>query len=1141
MAKISLRAYNREIENLIDHSAIDQAIAHCKQILKFYPKHLDTYRLLGKAYIENQRYAEAADILQRVLSVSPDDFVAQLGMSIIREDEGNLDAAIYSMERAYEIQPSNSAIQDELKRLYGRRDGVEPPKIRLTRGALVRMYVRGELYPQAIAEIRAALSENPDRVDLEIILARIYYLTNRKVEATEICSRLVGKLPYCYEANWLLSEILPGTSRADDVKIYQKRLQELDPYLIHINSTTPKPEDVPDNAIMVEYLDISTMQIDTRETPSWASSAGIQWEGTEPEEEALPEWMNGIGQAESSETLEVAESSIPQDEISEVEDLFPPTIPTQETGLTESPLPDWFEAAGWAVSEGDSTSNPETQGTGLEEENPFIAEAEIPDWLQGMAPSQESPVTEEGERTQWLDELLPGEGELPTDTQPSEPEPTEWLGLPQDGEVTAEGMPPSLDDNTPSGETPSDGLIPGASPDWLEPSSTENEPIIPAELPDWLQGLGVEQEAGEATSSPVDTTIPSWISDLQPQEDNLSSEQTEARQETEMMEAVIDDSIPPFDESETLVEQTTDATSFTDRIFPEEGTVGQIPELEAEQPFITDEQEWMEEQSIPELLSESGVELEPVSGIIEPLGEISEKVEEQPAADQLDEDQTFAWLEALAARQGADAEELLTQPDERPVSPDELAIETPELEQEISPAINNRLSEELITEAVTTTNEVEALIPEEEIFHPQTETIPVDVPVDEPQQIMDQVAEPSLGDVIEFIPIDLDETTEEEPVPSVFDETESVSEPTPESFETTWLPEEPPLDQADTAPTIVHQVEMEESPSEIIQPTPVETPPIPIEEDAFAWLEALAAKQGADEAELLTPTDQRTDIPPSWTTEEEQIPPQAEIPEMENEPDLEPIQQSSNGMIEEPIAEPALDGNDQIPDWLSDISSDETTGSETSETPSIPAAETPQDSSEILQEIPTPEMTLESELMPANAPETGQQIPDWLTHIAEEHETAPAEPSEEIPAWIQNISSEGDQIQENTPAQELETGWLTQEAETQPILDVNDEEYPIRAEKELEEKTEGLDEAQAILHEAQEALWAGDLESALSLYDQLIRSDILLEEVIHDLRDATYRYPVDISIWQTLGDAFAKNNMLQEALDAYSKAEDLIR
>jgi hypothetical protein len=49
------------------------------------------------------------------------------------------------------------------------------------------------------------------------------------------------------------------------------------------------------------------------------------------------------------------------------------------------------------------------------------------------------------------------------------------------------------------------------------------------------------------------------------------------------------------------------------------------------------------------------------------------------------------------------------------------------LEQEISPAINNRLSEELITEAVTTTNEVEALIPEEEIFHPQTETIPVDV------------------------------------------------------------------------------------------------------------------------------------------------------------------------------------------------------------------------------------------------------------------------------------------------------------------------------------------------------------------------------------------------------------------------------
>ena len=94
----------------------------------------------------------------------PDDFVAHVGMSIIRDDEGKLDDAIWHMERAFEDQPSNLAIQSELRRLYGRRDGIEPPKIRLSRDALANMYAQGELFNQAIAEIRAVLAEDPNRL-----------------------------------------------------------------------------------------------------------------------------------------------------------------------------------------------------------------------------------------------------------------------------------------------------------------------------------------------------------------------------------------------------------------------------------------------------------------------------------------------------------------------------------------------------------------------------------------------------------------------------------------------------------------------------------------------------------------------------------------------------------------------------------------------------------------------------------------------------------------------------------------------------------------------------------------------------------------------------------------------------------------
>ena len=73
MAQIGLRVYDREIESMIDRGQIDEAIGHSKHILKEFPKHIETYRLLGKCYLEGQRYIEAADILQRVLSVYPDD------------------------------------------------------------------------------------------------------------------------------------------------------------------------------------------------------------------------------------------------------------------------------------------------------------------------------------------------------------------------------------------------------------------------------------------------------------------------------------------------------------------------------------------------------------------------------------------------------------------------------------------------------------------------------------------------------------------------------------------------------------------------------------------------------------------------------------------------------------------------------------------------------------------------------------------------------------------------------------------------------------------------------------------------------------------------------------------------------------
>src|SRR5574340_441570 len=212
MSKVALRAYCREIESMIEQGQrLDEAVAHCRHILATYPKHLDTYRLLGKAYLESKQHDPAVDIFQRVLVAAPEDFVSHVGMSIIADEQGRLDDAIWHMERAFEVQPSNAAIQAELQRLFGRRDGMEPPKIRLTRGALAHMYVQGELYAQAISEARAVLANDPQRMDMQVLLARAYFRNGQKAEATDVCSALLAVSPYCLDANRLMAEICPGT------------------------------------------------------------------------------------------------------------------------------------------------------------------------------------------------------------------------------------------------------------------------------------------------------------------------------------------------------------------------------------------------------------------------------------------------------------------------------------------------------------------------------------------------------------------------------------------------------------------------------------------------------------------------------------------------------------------------------------------------------------------------------------------------------------------------------------------------------------------------------------------------------------------------------------------------------------------
>ena len=254
MSQTTLRNYLNEIKSLIEGQKTEEARQRCLHVLQSFPKNISAYRLMGQASLESEHYAEAADIFLRLLSSLPGDFIAHLGLSLIREQEGKVEAAAWHMARALEIKPGSQTLQHEISRLTAIQTGQPPQPAPLTRAALARLYLQGGCYPQAIAEIQSAQAEDPPRYDLLVLAAEAYEQAGLPDQAIQASQAALQKLPYSLQANRILFEAALRGSSPDLALTYRQRLQKLDPYWAYVTPGTVDPALVPDQMVMLEMV-----------------------------------------------------------------------------------------------------------------------------------------------------------------------------------------------------------------------------------------------------------------------------------------------------------------------------------------------------------------------------------------------------------------------------------------------------------------------------------------------------------------------------------------------------------------------------------------------------------------------------------------------------------------------------------------------------------------------------------------------------------------------------------------------------------------------------------------------------------------------------------------------------------------------
>ena len=754
-----------------------------------------------------------------------------------------------------------------------------------------------------------------------------------------------------------------------------------------------------------------------------------------------------------------------------------PALPAETAGLFDDSepvedLPDWLTAVAGDEAAGQSSVDPQVEpapppSTGWDQAQD---EQQIVD--QAVSSEQEA-----ADSTPFLFDWQSDEsaaarsGEPPTlqveeDITSTKESTEESVMVPSDDEL---GTPDGMEDIESLLSDPDDALA------WLEqlaadqgapleelPSFQDKEEVRAApadDIPDWLKETAEEPLVADPELAELPTMIveepgdvPAWLRELDQQPAEL----------------------PP-----SLVSDLTPSAA------PRE------PALAADAP------DWL----IGKLGAGEAVELD------EELAAMGADISEMPT----EPDEAIAWLEQLAAQQGAPSEELASMEKEK-------SLEEPEL-----PAWLTEQPEKAISEVESDMMAPQLPLPQAEVepAFPDVELEPV-ASLDEMGEMPEDVGEAMAW--LEQLAAQQGAPAEELPSVSAVDSSEPempswLEEELPSGeLETAWLSEEP------ISPAWLQELEMEPAAAleEPDLPEWLREPPAPVE----PVVEEAAPESAVSLEEPDLPEWLREPAAPVEPLVEEPAPEPAvsleelDLPEWLREPaaPVEPL-------VEEPAPEPAVSLEEfDLPEWLRE--------------PAAPVEPL------VAEPAPEPAVALEE-----------PDLPEWLREpaaaleepVVEEPEPAVSLEEPDLPEWLREPPAPVEPVVEEAmpPAPEPAAAVVEEE---EPVVDLVEMDIaPEPIEPEVLEPVTGIaafrqqlavepDDHVTRLALARTLLDDDMLDKALAEYGELVAAGQELDDTTSDLERVVVSDLENTLAHRVLGDAYMKQNRLDKALEAYRQA-----
>jgi len=651
VADIAVSTLIQQIENHIRANRSAQALALCTHILHYSPKHLETYSLMAQALAQQGNLDGALDVYRRVLSADPENPAAYAGIAHVFDYRHRLEEAVWHMERAFELMPAQPDIRAEMLRLYAQYETEPRTHLKLTRGALARLYVQEGLYDQAIHEFREIGSTSLSRYDIRVALAETLWRAGRTRDAAQVAQSLLDSLPYCLKANLILGTAWHESAIAESQK-YLERAVSLDPSNQVASRMLGSRSPLRIAALTVpDYVHGAPppQAVETKKSPPiiQPSSAPVAEDETLSLFDAPEEKPRTEPPVEKIETRTEtnAEPTSPPTQIAATETMATvETFPGTDTEKSDAvPVPGSTYSAQeikpsainvdlppWLVSEAESTT--ESSGESAAAESSSSGGTPSPEWYAQLQRTfSQEPSEEQGIAAELIP--VPGviekepvvESPTPEKQEPVQAEPV----VESQTETVGEDVPDWLGSAAPVGaEKKQEDKTPAPVTPIAESQVDSSEQVIPVWLKspaDAVVETGKETEiapAAPVTESPVERTeetIPAW----------LTAKAEETKSDDEAVAWMKEPAPMPIEKTEATQPARAETQDANETIVPK-----WVQVLSQREPEITAEE--TPARLEPAALAPPVAEIQPAparADLVAPAPQIAEPVESQARSD----------------------------------------------------------------------------------------------------------------------------------------------------------------------------------------------------------------------------------------------------------------------------------------------------------------------------------------------------------------------------------------------------------------------------------------------------------------------------------------------------------------------------